>query len=113
MRRLPDEQPATEHALEDLPVAVALNAPARERQVAGRLQVQIDAVAVAPQLGRADRLVTAALEMLSEPEDHRTALQQLLVALGRQRRDLAQLRRALAVVAADLGDQGALAWVET
>ena len=50
-RQLPDHKPAPEHPLERLAVAVALNAPARQDQIAGvirtgRVQMQVDAVTV-------------------------------------------------------------------
>src|SRR5450755_2126910 len=48
-RRLADQQAPPEYALERLPVAVALDAPARQREVAGRLQVEVDAVTVGAQ----------------------------------------------------------------
>src|SRR5579884_3907422 len=44
VRRLPDQQPAPEHPLERLTVAVALEAPAGQGQVAGCVQVEVDAV---------------------------------------------------------------------
>ena len=40
-----------EDALEGLAVAIALDAPARERQVAGGLKVEVDAAAVGAQAG--------------------------------------------------------------
>jgi hypothetical protein len=48
-RRSADEQAPTEHALERLAVAVALHAPARQREVAAGLEVQVDSVAVGAQ----------------------------------------------------------------
>src|SRR3984885_1419577 len=107
-----DQQAPAEHALEGLAVAVALDAPARQGEVAGGLEVQVDAMAVGAQARLADGLVAPALEVLGEPENHRAALEQLLVALLGEGGDLAELGRALTVIAADLGDQGALAGVE-
>src|SRR5205085_5200097 len=98
-----------EHALERLAVAITLDAPARQDQVlAGRLEVQVDAVAVGPEPRLGHRLVASALQVFGEAQDQRAPLDQLLVAWPRQRRHLAELRRSLAVIAADLRDQRAL-----
>jgi hypothetical protein len=44
---LPDQQSPSEHSLEDLAIAVALDAPARKDQVVtGGLEVQVHAIAV-------------------------------------------------------------------
>src|SRR5579864_2017774 len=103
-----DQEAAPEHPLERLAVAVALDAPPGQGEVARRLQMEIDALAVAVETDLADRLVAATLEVLSEPEDHRTAGNQVLVPGASEARHLAELRRSLAVVAADLGDQRTL-----
>src|SRR5690242_19809174 len=70
-----DQQPAVDHALERLAVAVALDAPARQREVAARLEVQVDAVSVGAQAGLAHRLVASALEVLGKAQDDRAALE--------------------------------------
>src|SRR5437588_4088025 len=112
-RTLTDQQPAPEHLLERLAVAVTLDAPPGQDQVlARRLEVEVHAVAVGAQAGLAHGLVAPALEVLGESQDDRAAGHHVLVPLTRERGHLAQLRRALAVVAADLRDQRAFAWVE-
>ena len=67
---------------------------------------------VGAQPGLGDRLVAAALEVLGQPQDHRAAIEQPIIAGQRERLDLAQLRDPLAVVTADLADQRALAGIE-
>jgi len=59
-----DQQPPPEHALERVPVAVALDAPALQGQIPVGLEMEVDAVTVGSQPGRGHRLITAALEML-------------------------------------------------
>jgi hypothetical protein len=46
-RRLVDQQPTAEDPLERLIVAIALDTPARQHQIAGGLEVQVDALAIA------------------------------------------------------------------
>ena len=57
----------------------------------------------------AHRLVVAALEFLGEPQQQRTAGEQLGVPVAHVGAQLAQVGRALAMVADDLRDQGDLA----
>src|SRR5947209_7031486 len=96
--RLSDQQPPPEHPLEAAVVAVALDAPARERQVAVRFDMEVDPALAGPQPDRGHRAVPAALEVLGEPQDRRAAGEQLLVSRVRQRRPLPELGGSLAVV---------------
>ena len=59
-----------------------------------------------------DGLVAAALEILGEPQQHRAAVEQLLVAVAHQRRERPGVGHALAVVAHGLADQRDLARAE-
>ena len=72
-------------------------------------QPQRDAVVIDLDLEPLDGLIARALELLREPQDRGAAGDQLLVALARERLELAEPRRALAVVAGELADQAGLA----
>ena len=77
--------------------------------VAAALQRQLDRAVVHRDARVADRLVARALELLGDAQQRRAAGEQLLVALAPERRELAQPRLALAVVARGLADHRRLA----
>src|SRR3954452_5808593 len=99
-----DLEPAVEGALEEL--LLARGCPPRNPHVAAvGDEVQPDGAVDGLRAGVAHQLVARALEVLRQPQQRRAAVQPLRVALDHQGRKLAEGRRALAVIARDLGDQ--------
>ena len=101
-------EPAAERALEQLDLA--RGGPARDARLACADEVEADGVLAGDRDVRlGDVLVAASLEVLGEPQQHRAADEQVLVAGPRQRRERAEVGVALAVVAHRLADQRDLA----
>ena len=86
--------------------------PARDAGVPAAGQLDFDLSVGGADLRALDELVAGALELLGEPQEGGPAHQDVLVALADQRRQLAERRRALAVVAGQLRDQRHLAGAE-
>ena len=72
------------------------------------LEVEVDAMPIGAEPSLGHGLIAAALEVLGETHEHDAAVQQLLIARFGESLELPELRRALAVVAADQRDQRAL-----